>query len=345
MRAIVVHGKHDLRVDEVAAQPIGPTDVVVRVEAGGICGSDLHYYHEGGIGTIRLKEPMILGHELSGVVVAVGPEAPGPAIGTRVAVDPSRPCGTCRYCLAGTPRHCLEMRFLGSAMRFPHVQGGFREEIVVDWRQAVPVADHVSLAQAAMAEPFAVCLHAASRAGALLGKRVLVTGSGPIGVLCAAAARLGGAAEIVVTDLHPSPLAIARQMGATRTIDMSAEPEALAAYGVDKGSFDVLFEASGAAAALRGGLDVLRPGAVLVQVGIAGEIGLPLNFLVAKEIELRGTFRFDTEFGLAVELMNRSAIDLSPLLTATLPFNDAIEGFKLASDRRAAMKVQLGFAA
>lgn len=344
MRAVVIHGRHDLRVEDVTAQDLGPDDVRVRVAAGGICGSDLHYYHEGRIGAIQLKEPMVLGHELAGTVVEVGEAVTEVRPGTRVAIDPSRPCRACAYCLAGTPRHCLEMRFLGSAMRFPHVQGGFREDIVVGWRQAVPVAEHVSLAEAAMAEPLAVCLHAAAQAGQLLGKRVLVTGCGPIGVLCVAVAKLGGAAEIVVTDLHPSPLAIAERMGATRTVNVKAAPGALADYATGRGQIDVLLEASGAEPALRQGFELLRPGGVLVQVGMAGDLALPINMLVAKEITLRGTFRFDAEFRLAVELLNRGALDLRPLLTRTLPVAAAKEAFDLASDRSAAMKVQLAFA-
>ncbi len=345
MRAVVVHGRHDLRVEEVPPQPLGPGEVRVRVGAAGICGSDLHYYHHGRVGTIELTEPMILGHELAGTVVELGEGVTGIAVGTRVAVDPSRPCRTCAFCLAGQSRHCLDMRFLGSAMRLPHVQGGFRQDIVVDARQAVPVADTVSLAEAAMAEPLAVCLHAADRAGPLLGRRVLVTGCGPIGVLCVAAARAAGAAEIVATDLHPGPLDVAARMGATQTVDMAAHPDGLAAWAEGRGRFDVMLEASGAEAALRAALPVLRPGAVLVQVGMAGEIALPLGVLVAKEIALKGTFRFDREFREAVQMIERRRLDLRPLLTRTLPVAEARAAFDLASDRRVAMKVQLDFAA
>jgi L-idonate 5-dehydrogenase len=344
MRAVVVHGRHDLRIEDVPSQDLQPTDVRIRVAAAGICGSDLHYYHHGRIGTIELKEPMVLGHELAGTVVEIGPEVTGIAPGARVAVDPSRPCGTCAFCLAGQPRHCVDMRFLGSAMRFPHVQGGFREDIVVDWRQAVPVADTVSLAEAAMAEPLAVCLHAAGRAGPLLGRRVLVTGCGPIGVLCVAVARAAGAAEIVATDLHDGPLVIAARMGAMRTVNVAASPDGLDDHAAGRGRFDVMLEASGAGAALRMALPLLRPGAVLVQVGMAGELSLPFNILVAKEIELRGTFRFDTEFRLAVELIEHGTLDLRPLLTRTLPVAEARQAFDLASDRSTAMKVQLDFA-
>jgi L-idonate 5-dehydrogenase len=235
------------------------------------------------------------------------------------------------------------MRFMGSAMRSPHVQGGFRQSLVVHATQAVPIADGLGWSEAAMAEPLAVCLHAARRSGPLLGKRVLVTGCGPIGALAVMCARLAGAAEIVATDIAPEPLALVERIGATRTIDTARDPDALKPYAADKGSFDVLFEASGSAAAVRGALDVLRPRGIIVQLGLGGDMTLPINTIVAKELELRGTFRFDEEFALAVDLMGRGLIDVTPLLTASIPFEDAVEAFELATDRSRAMKVQLTF--
>ena len=196
---------------------------------------------------------MILGHEIAGTVARVGAEVASVKPGQRVAVNPSRPCGACRYCQEGKQNHCLDMRFYGSAMRFPHVQGGFREVLVCDEAQAVPVPPAMSAAQAAFAEPFAVCLHAVNRAGPLLGKRVLVTGAGPIGALTVIAARRAGALEIVATDVADAPLAAPRKVGADATVNVS-EKDALARYGADKGYFDVMFEASGNAAALAGGL-------------------------------------------------------------------------------------------
>jgi len=195
-----------------------------------------------------------------------------------------------------------------------------------------------------MAEPLAVCLHAARRAGPLLGKRVLITGSGPIGALAVIAARRAGASGIVVTDIADGALGFARRVGADRTLNIAAAPEALASYGADKGAFDVMFEASGNESALRGGLDVVRPGGVIVQLGLGGEMKLPVNTIVAKEIELRGTFRFHEEFALAVELIGKGLVDVKPLISATLPFTRATEAFELAMDRSRSMKVQLAFA-
>jgi L-idonate 5-dehydrogenase len=344
MRAAVLHAAKDLRIEQVATAPLREGEVEVRIEAGGICGSDLHYYFDGGFGTVRLKEPMILGHEIAGTVARIGNSVTRVAPGQRVAVNPSRPCEQCRYCQEGKQNHCLDMRFYGSAMRFPHVQGGFREALVCDEAQAVPVPATMLAAQAAFAEPFAVCLHAVNRAGPLLGKRVLVTGAGPIGALTVIAARRAGAVEIVATDVADAPLAAAAKVGADVTLNVAAEKDALARYGADKGYFDVMFEASGNAQALAGGLSVVRPAGIVVQIGIAGaEMTLPMNLVVAKEIELRGTFRFHEEFALAVALIGGGLVDVMPLLTQTIPLADAREAFELAADRSKAMKVQLAF--
>ena len=344
MRAVVIHAEKDLRVEATSAPEPGPLDVRVRIEAGGICGSDLHYYLHGGFGAIRVREPMILGHEIAGTVEAVGAEVSRVKPGDRVAVNPSRSCGRCRYCQSGQQQHCTDMLFYGSAMRFPHVQGGFRDVLVVEERQAVKVAAGVSAAMAAFAEPLAVCLHAAKRAGPLLGKRVLVTGSGPIGILAMVAAKAAGAAEIVATDVVDGPLPTALQMGASAAINVVAEPERLKAdYGAEKGAFDVMFEASGNQHALTGAFDVVRPGGIIVQIGVGGNFTLPMNVLVAKEFDLRGSFRFHEEFDWAVAMIGSGLIDLKPLLTASIPVERAVEAFDLAADKSRAMKVQLAF--
>lgn len=343
MRAVVIHAAKDLRIDEVAPASPGPREVTVRIETGGICGSDLHYYHEGRIGTIKLQQPMILGHEVAGVVETVGAEVVSVRTGDRVAVSPSRPCGTCRYCHSGQQIHCLDMRFYGSAMRMPHVHGAFRQLLVADAGQCHAVPQSLSAAEAAMAEPLAVCLHAARRAGPLLGKRVLVTGSGPIGALCALAVRRAGAVEVVATDIADAPGEFMRRLDVDRFINVSREPGALSGYATDKGSFDVLMEASGVEAALVGALPAVKPGGILVQVGIGAPATLPLHVIVAKELELRGTFRFHEEFALATELISRRLVDVRPLITATLPFTEARAAFELASDRSRSMKVQLAF--
>lgn len=343
MRALVCHAPLDLRLDAVTTETLGPKQLRVRVAFGGICGSDLHYFQHGGFGTVRIKEPMVLGHEVSGVVAELGSEVIGFSRGQRIAISPSRPCGVCRYCQQGLHNHCMDMRFYGSAMRFPHVQGAFRETLVIDAAQAHAVADELPLSQAALAEPLSVGLHAITRAGTVFGKRVLVTGCGPIGALLIAGLRRAGAAQIVAADIADLPLACALKMGADQAINLAQNPEGLAPFAANKGFFDVMFEASGSEKALVAGLDVVAPRGVMVVVGLGGSVSLPLNTLVGKEIDLRGTFRFHSEFAVAVSFLNQRLIDGLPVITDIVAFDQANDAFKRASDKRQSMKVQIAF--
>ncbi len=343
MKAVVIHSAKDLRIEEREVEAAGAGQVDIAIEAGGICGSDLHYYNHGGFGTVRVREPMILGHEVAGRVVALGSGVSHLAVGDRVAVSPSRPCNNCDYCLKGQQNHCLNMRFYGSAMPMPHIQGAFRQRLVAEAWQCHKVNEGISINEAAFAEPFAVTLHAVSRAGSLQGKRVLVTGCGPIGVLSIIAARLHGAREVVATDIMDAVLEKAKAIGADRTINTASHPDALSAYTANKGYFDVHFEASGNERAVRSGLEVLKPRGILVQLGLGGDISLPQNTIVAKEIEVKGTFRFHEEFGQAVDLINQKRVDFSPLLSEIYPVADAVKAFEVAGDRSRSTKVQLSF--
>ena len=345
MKAIVCHAPEDLRLDNFETDVLGTHQLQVDVAYGGICGSDLHYYQHGGFGTVRIKEPMVLGHEVSGIVRVVGSAVQNFKAGQRIAISPSRPCGQCQYCQKGQHNHCLDMRFFGSSMRFPHVQGAFRQTLVIDASQAHPLQDSLSLSLAALAEPLSVGLHAIQRAGSVFGKQVLVTGCGPIGTLLIGALRRAGAARIVAVDIADKPLECARAMGADETINIAKQPEALAPFAVNKGVFDVMFEASGNDRALRNGLDVVAPRGVIVSIGLGGDSTLPLNQLVGKELELRGTFRFHEEFAVAVRFLNEGLIDGRPVISHVMDFDDAIHAFELASDKSQAMKVQINFGA
>ena len=343
MHALVIHAPLDLRIEDVPTPEPEAHQLLIRVRAGGICGSDLHYFNHGGFGTVRIKEPMVLGHEVSGVVSRAGCEVTDMPVGTRVAISPSRPCGHCEYCQQGLQNHCLDMRYYGSAMRTPHVQGAFRQEIVIDRSQAHSVSDALSDAEAAMAEPLSVALHAVRRAGPLLGKRVLVTGCGPIGALIVAAARRAGASHIVATDVNELPLKSAREVGADQTFNILQAPDALLPFAAGKGTFDVLIEASGNASALRGAFDAIRPRGAIVQVGLGGDVPLPMNVIVAKELDLRGAFRFHEEFAIAVELLNKRLIDTKPLISDIFSYRDSLKAFETANDRSKAMKVIVDF--
>jgi L-idonate 5-dehydrogenase len=343
MKAIVIHAAKDLRIEEQSVAAPGPGEVQIAMAAGGICGSDLHYYNHGGFGPIRLREPMVLGHEVAGHIIALGAGVSGLRTGQLVAISPSRPCGQCRYCLEGAQNHCLNMRFYGSAMPFPHIQGAFRQVLNADATQCA-VADGLTAAEAAMAEPLAVVLHAVRRAGGLVGKSVLVTGCGPIGSLAILAARRAGADLIVATDLADFTLSKAKEVGADEVINMGTTPGGLEKFTANKGTFDVLFECTGVAAAVAGAVPTMRPGGTIMQLGLGGDMTLPMQAITAKELSIKGSFRFHEEFATGVSLMQKGLIDVKPLITHSFGIDDAVKGFEVATDRSQAMKAQITFA-
>ncbi|KMO12561.1 L-idonate 5-dehydrogenase [Methylobacterium indicum] len=340
-----IHAAKDLRVETISLREPEADEVVVALGAGGICGSDLSYYGKGRVGDFSLREPMVLGHEVAGTVTRVGAAVTSVKPGDRVAVDPSRPCLSCDYCRAGRSNLCRNMRFFGSAAIFPHVQGGFSEFFLARADQCVPIPDTMPMRVAACGEPLAVALHGIRRAGELLGRHVLIAGAGPIGLLCLMAARLAGARRIVCTDLSDAPLSIAREIGATETINVASEPERLAAYEADKGTFDVALEATGAPAALASLFRVVRPGGRVVQLGMMppGDVPVPANLLMAREIDFVGAFRFHEEYRAAIALLAAGRIDVAPILSAEMPMSRADEAFALAADRSRAIKVHLAF--
>src|SRR5438067_5697380 len=240
-----IHAKDDLRVDTDAEPAVGPGEVLIRLGAGGICGSDLHYYFEGRNGSFVIREPLIPGHEASGVVARIGAGVTRVKVGDKIAVSPSHACGHCDYCREGREHLCRNMRFLGSASLYPHVQGMFCEYFVMGERQCYPVGGDISLGELAFAEPLAVALHAVNRGPALLGKSVLITGAGTIGCLTVMAARLAGAARIMVSDILERPLAQARLVGADATLHAQRDAASPATP-----AFDVAYEVSGSLAAL-----------------------------------------------------------------------------------------------
>ena len=340
MLGCVIHGQDDLRVEELPVPEPGPGQALVAVRYGGVCGSDLHYWKHGGVGDFRLKEPMLLGHEVVGTVVAYGsPTATGPAAGTAVAVHPATPCDVCPECAEGRRNVCRDTRYLGSAARFPHVQGGFAAQVVVPAEQLRPLPEGLDLRRAALAEPLSVALHAVRRAGDVRDRHVLVTGAGPIGCLVVAAAKAAGAARVTVTDLLPAALEYARRAGADTLV--RADDRGDAGWPSE---VDVAVEASGVAAGLDTCLRRVRRGGVVVQLGMLPPGPSPFagNLVVSREIELRGAFRFDTEFDEALRLLAAEPA-FDALVSAVIPVREAESAFALAADRSRSCKVLLDF--
>jgi L-idonate 5-dehydrogenase len=345
MRAAVLTAKHLIETLERDEPALGPKGVRVRIRAGGICGSDLHYFHHYRMGDFPVREPFVLGHEAAGEVVETGPEVTRVKVGDKVTVNPSHPCGKCEYCLAGRALLCSDMIFLGSSRRFPHAQGMFAETYRTDEAQCFVVPGNVSLNAAAFAEPLSVALHATGHAGSLLGAKVLITGAGPIGSLILLTAKLAGAASVTMTDVLDAPLKIAEGIGADQVVNVRDGDEKLAEPSRPRGSFDAAFDASGHPSAVLSAIRYLRPGGVFTQVGTFADpmVPIPTDQIMVKELTLKSSFRFDKEFAWAVRYLSEGRIDVAPLLSHTFPMEEAGEAFRTASDRGRSMKVHLAF--
>ena len=333
-----IHAAKDLRLSSEALPEPGPHEVRLRLGAAGICGSDLHYWQHGRVGAFVIREPLVPGHEASGIVDAVGAGVTRVQPGQRVAINPSHACGQCDYCRAGRLNLCRNMFFLGSASVFPHAQGMFRGHFLMGEAQLTPVEEpDVSLGEIACAEPLSIGLHAVERAGPLLGKTVLVMGGGTIGCMSVMAARLAGAAKVLVADIAERPLQSAREVGADEGIRVDQVPAAELADLAD-----VSIEAAGSAAALASCFAATRRGGRIVQVGtLPPEVTLPLNLVMARELDFVGAFRANHEFDWAVQSIRTRRLDVRPLISAQLPLVQADEAFQLAADRGRSTKVQL----
>ncbi|WP_394215704.1 L-idonate 5-dehydrogenase [Brachybacterium vulturis] len=319
MRALEIHGVQDLRIVDRPAPDPGPDQVQIRVEWGGICGSDIAYWRRGISGTAVMAHPFVLGHEVSGRVQAVGEDVSGLAEGLPVTVHPARTTGPLPARLAGRDNLHPQLTYLGSAAQDPHTDGGFAELITVDAAQVVPLPPGLDTRRAVLAEPLGVAMHAIRRAGDVRGAHVLVAGCGPIGLLVIIAARAAGAARVTAVDLAAPARERALAAGADEALD-SAEDMAP--------SITVAFEASGAPASLDTILRSISRASVVVQVGNLPPtpISVSLGPIVSKEIDYRGTYRFVAEIEDAVELLARD--DLAEhVISHELALEDAAAAF------------------
>lgn len=340
--AATLYGPEDLRMVERPLEAVAPGMVRVRFGAGGICGSDMHYFRHARTGDFVVTSPLVLGHEVAGEIVEIAGAAPGLAVGDRVAVNPSRWCGHCARCREGRANLCENIYFMGSASKTPHMQGGFASLFDATPEQCVKVPKELAFAAAALAEPLAVCLHAVARAGPIAGKTAILFGAGPIGLLTMLAAKLAGASEVAVVDIAAAPLAFASRLGADHVVDISTGEDALKGLAAER-AFDVAFEISGTPAALASAIGSVRRGGTVVQVGNlpGGQVPAPANAVMSKELDVKGSFRFADEFSRAVDLIVSGEVDVLRLVTAERPLADAPDAFRLALDRSRSVKVVL----
>lgn len=307
MRAAVLATVGEITIVERAVPEPGPAEVLIKVGAVGVCGSDVHYFEHGRIGGHVVEQPLVLGHEASGVVVALGANARRHAVGQRVSLEPGVPDFTCGQCRAGRYNLCPNMRFFGT----PPIDGAFCEYVVLHEEFAHPVPDAMTDEAAALLEPLSVGVWACRKGRVRPGDRVLVNGAGPIGLVSAQTALAFGAAEVVITDVNPRRLAVATELGCPRAVDVSVTE--LGAIGFEP---NVLLECSGHPAAIGAAIRTVARAGRVVLIGMGGDdVPLPLPYLQEHELQLTGTFRYANTWPTAIELATSGRVDLDSLVT------------------------------
>jgi L-idonate 5-dehydrogenase len=336
---LVAHAKDDVRVEALAEPAPAADEAVVEIAFGGICGSDLHYWLHGAAGQSILREPMVLGHEIVGTVLEPAADGSGPAAGTRVAVHPATPVddGSAPF-PADRPNLSPAGTYLGSAARMPHTAGAFARRVALPARMLRAIPPRLELRLAALAEPAAVAWHGVGQAGDVAGKRVLVIGTGPIGALAIAVAKHHGAAELVATDLHEHPRALAERLGA-RAID-ARDADGIAALHAD-----VVIESSGTVPGLAAAISGARRGGTVVMLGLqrAGDIAVPMASAITRELTLVGSFRFNDEIDDVLEALADGSLDAAPVISHELPIERGLDALELARDASVSSKVLLTF--
>jgi L-idonate 5-dehydrogenase len=338
-RALIVHAANDVRVEEVATPRPARDEAVLRIAYGGICGSDLHYWKHGAAGQSILQAPMVLGHEIVGVVETAAADGSGPAAGTAVAVHPASYGESSQRFPADRPNISAGVSYLGSAARFPHQDGGFAERVALPVRMLRPLPASLSLRTAALIEPASVAWHAVRRAGSVAGKRVLVVGSGPIGALIVAVAAAQGASEIVAADLQPYALAVAEKVGATRTI-LATQADEIAAVDAD-----IVFESSGNHRGVASALSAATRGGRVVLVGLLpnGDVPVPLATAITRELDVVGSFRFHDEIDDVIAALAEGTLRIDAVVSHEYPLDEALTALAVAADSGSSSKVLLRF--
>lgn len=312
MRASVLTGPGDLHVEHRPVPVPDRDQVLVRVASVGVCGSDVHYYREGRIGDYVVEAPMILGHEASGRIAAVGADVDPARVGQRVSIEPQRCCRVCAYCKRGEYNLCPDIEFYAT----PPIDGAFCDYVLIQDDFAHPIPDALSDDAAALLEPLSVGIAAIGKARVGVGSRVLVAGAGPIGVIAAQVARAYGASTVVVTDPVPGRRDLAARLGATATAP-PGDP------ALDGHSFDAFLDATGVSAAIRDGIHRLAPGGVAVLVGMGeDDMVLPVGFITSREISVTGIFRYHGTWPAAIDLVATGRVDLDSLVTSRFGLDD-----------------------
>ena len=306
MAASVLSGPKEIRLEERRVPTPASDEVLIRVTAVGVCGSDAHYYREGRIGDHVVTGPLVLGHEAAGIVVAVGADVAPGRVGQRVSIEPQRPDPTSAQSRAGRYNLCPAMEFFAT----PPIDGALAEYVVIQSIFAHSVPDEISDEAAALFEPLSVGIASAQKARITPGSSVLIAGAGPVGLVTAQVARAFGATEVIVSDIDGSRRANASTFGATRVVDPAVED--IRALDVD-----AFIDASGAPRAVVDGIHAVRPAGTVVLVGMgASDYPLPISVIQNRELIVTGVFRYANTWPIARELVLAGLVDLDAMVTA-----------------------------
>lgn len=327
--AAVLHSTNDLRVEKVQVPSEVPEGYVkLGMRAVGICGSDMHFWKFGRIGSLIVKSPMILGHEGSGEVLETGPGVIDLQVGDRVAIEPGVPCECCSHCSTGRYNLCGDVKFAAT----PPVDGSLANYIVHPARYCYKLPENVSYEDAAMFEPLSVAIHTCRRANVKIGDKVFISGAGPVGLLCMLVAKAAGAIHVTMSDVDQFRLNVATDVGADDTllVDEKGESQERAS----KIEASVCIEACGFESATKMCLRAAKRGGVVMIVGMGKEtMELPLLDALVREVDIRGVFRYCNTYPTAVGLVSSGKINLRPFVTHRFVLKDALKAFETASTR------------
>ncbi|MCR9088408.1 MAG: NAD(P)-dependent alcohol dehydrogenase [Rhodobacteraceae bacterium] len=340
-KALVLEEARSLSLRDIdLADDLGAEDVRIAIDTVGICGSDVHYYTHGKIGPFVVNAPMVLGHEASGVVSEIGPEVTGLTVGDRVCMEPGIPNTRSKASKLGVYNVDPSVRFWAT----PPVHGCLTPSVVHPAAFTFKLPDHVSFAEGAMVEPFAIGMQAAARARIKPGDVALVTGAGPIGIMVALAALAGGCAKVYIADLVEDKLAVAARYDNIEPILIPRDDAASVLRDATEGwGADVVFECAGAAASIRTALEAVAPAGCVVWVGMPVD-PVPVDIVLAqsKEIRMETVFRYANMYDRAIALIASGKVDLKPLISETFAFADSIAAFDRAVEARPTdVKIQI----
>jgi L-iditol 2-dehydrogenase len=333
MKAAIMHYTREIRIEELPVPVIGPDEVLIKVMAVGICGSDLHYYTHGRIGNYVVEKPIILGHECAGQIVALGAGVTRLQVGDRVAVEPGVTCGHCGACKEGRYNLCPDVQFLAT----PPYDGAFVQYIKMRQDFVFTIPDELSYEEATLIEPFSVGIHAATRTNLKPGSTIAIMGMGPVGLTAVAAAKAYGAATIIVTDLEPLRLEAAKEMGATHAINIREHDPVIEIKKITKGTgVDVAWETAGNPRALQSALGSLRRGGKLAVVGLPPQDETPLNipFIADNEIDIYGIFRYANTYPKGIQLLASGIINVKKLITDKFTLEQTQEAMEWALNHK-----------